>query len=109
MDQKSLPELLEEQWLLRLEHFNHMASEEQAHWFESVLDAKGEEFKGEEFIAGLKRAWSLWPIPVLVIPSCFASWLNRVIYQLAIPLIQWKKACWRGYKVLKQKMILREN
>lgn len=58
MDQKSLPELLEEQWLLRLEHFNHMASEEQAHWFESVLDAKGEEFKGEEFIAGLKRAWS---------------------------------------------------
>ena len=53
MDQKSLPKLLEEQWLLRLEHFNHMASEEQAHWFESVFDAKG-----EEFIAGLKRAWS---------------------------------------------------
>ena len=58
MDQKSLPALLEEQWLLRLEHFNHMASEEQSQWFESILNAKSEEFKGEEFVAGLKRAWS---------------------------------------------------
>lgn len=59
MIRKSLPALLEDQWLLRLDHFNHMASDEQSQWLESLID--GEPKQGgdaTQFVSDLKLVWS---------------------------------------------------
>ena len=41
MSRKPLPSLLHEQWLLRREHFDHMASSEQSQWLDDVLNSGG--------------------------------------------------------------------
>jgi glutamate-ammonia-ligase adenylyltransferase len=59
MTQKSLPALLEDQWLLRLEHFNHMASDEQSQWLESLIDGESkQDGDATQFVSDLKLVWS---------------------------------------------------
>lgn len=64
MNQKLLPELLEAQWPLRLEQFNHLASAEQVKWLELVLNGDGSHcFGGEnnslplQFAVAIKQVW----------------------------------------------------
>ena len=59
MTRKPLPALLEDQWLLRLEHFNHMASDEQSQWLKSLLDGESkQDGDATQFVSDLKLVWS---------------------------------------------------
>lgn len=65
MSPKPLPALLEDQWLLRLEHFNQMASGEQSQWLESLLgrvskqdNVSEQDNEFAQFSSDLKLVWS---------------------------------------------------
>lgn len=57
MPLKTLPEPLEQQWLLRLEQFNHRATEAQIQWFDSVINNQVDGL-GADFISSLKTVWA---------------------------------------------------